>query len=186
MSLDGITRLQRPEKFNPKNPTRHSPVLIQNQIHLQIVGPDESGQIVTKEDKQITGNILTTWGLNHLCELIATGGNASNWIGGMRIGTDNTVISSTDNQLGASTGSIDLTDASDVIDQGNRTLRCVGEFSSNNPAGTASIREIGIFASSNDATTMIAGRELVGGNSAAKGASDSINVTYDFVFNTGS
>jgi hypothetical protein len=164
---------------------RHSPLAIQNRIQIDLVGHDENGRQITKQHVDIEGNIMCTYGLSRIVALLAGGAmDASSWIGGMRIGTDSTAAVSTDNQLGASTGSVDLTDAADVIEAGARTLRCVATFASDNPAGSAQIREIGIFASSNVTTGLVARRDLTGANSVNKGASDSINVSYDLVFVT--
>ena len=77
-----------------------------------------------------------------------------------------------------------LADAADVTEAGARTLRCVATFSSNNPAGAAQIREIGILASSNVTTGLVARKDLTGAQSVNKGASDSIQVSYDIVFTT--
>lgn len=191
--LDGITRPSRRLRdgggritADEINPRKHSPISIQNRVRMQVVGPDESGAIVTKDDKVIeVGNVMATYGLSKLVSFLAGGAmNCSDWIGGMRIGTDSTVAASTDTRLLASTGSVDLTDAADVVEAGARTLRCVATFASDNPAGAASIREIGIYASSNVTTGLVARKDLTGAESVNKGASDSINVSYDVVFTT--
>lgn len=187
--LNGITRRHRggkPQTPADVNPRKHSPLGVQNRVQIEVVGPDEAtGEIVTKQRADMTGNIMATYGLSRLVALLAGGSmDASSWIGGMRIGTDNTGATSTDNSLAASTGSVDLTDAGDVTEAGARTLRCVATFSSNNPAGAASIREIGIFASSNVTTGAVARKDLTGAQSVNKGASDSLNVSYDLVFTT--
>ncbi len=185
--LKGITRpgqsfVQTPADVNPR---KHSPLGIQNRVRLQLVGPNEHGEIVTKQDVTAEGNIMATYGLSRIVALLAGGSmDCSSWIGGMRIGTDITGATSTDNALGASTGSIDLTDAGDVTEAGARTLRCVGTFSSNNPAGAAQIREIGIFGSSNVTSGAVARKDLTGAQSVNKGASDSIQVSYDLIFTT--
>lgn len=183
--LDGITRQGRkPTPF--ANPRRHSPLGIQNRIRLQVVGPDEiTGEQVTKQDVVAEGNIMATYGLSRLVALLAGGSmDASSWIGGMRIGTDTTAATSGDTCLIASTASVDLTDAGDVSEAGARTLRCVATFASSQPAGAAQIREIGIYASSNVTTGIVARKDLTGAESVNKGASDSINVSYDIVFTT--
>lgn len=185
--LDGITRKRRfGVDSSITNPRKHSPLAIQNRIRIQVVGPDEHGNIVTKDDKTIdAGNIMATYGLSRLVALLAGGSmDCSSWIGGMRIGTDNTGAASTDSRLLASTGSVDLTDASDVTEAGARTLRCVATFASDNPAGAASIREIGLYASSNVTTGCVARKDLTGAESVNKGASDAINVSYDVVLTT--
>lgn len=181
--LDGITRpgRYRRQSFEEINPRRHSPLGIQNRIRMQVVGPDGT----VKEDKTVEGNIMATYGLSRLASLLAGGSmNCSDWIGGMRIGTDATGASSNDSRLIASTGSVDLTDASDVTEAGARTLRCVATFASDNPAGAAQIKEIGIYASSNVTTGIVARKDLTGAESVNKGASDQIQVSYDVVFTT--
>ncbi len=187
--LDGLTRPghNRPQSFNDINPRHHAPLRMQNRVRMQVVGPDEvTGEQVTKQDVVAVGNVMCTYGLSRLASLLAGGAmDCSNWIGGMRIGTDNTAATSNDTSLNNSTGSIDLTDAGDVIEAGARTLRCVGTFASDNPAGAAQIREIGIFASSAVTTGLVARKDLTGANSVNKGASDAINVSYDIIFTTG-
>lgn len=187
--LSGITRPNnhraRVRTFEDINPRQHSPLGMQNRIRMQVVGPDENGNIITKEDKVAEGNIMCTYGLSRIVALLAGGSmDASSWIGGMRIGTDTTVATSNDNALVSHVGSVDLTDAGDVIEAGARTLRCVATFASDNPAGAASIREIGIFASSNVTTGCVARKDLTGAESVNKGASDSINVSYDIIWTT--
>lgn len=186
--LNGVTRPNRNrQRLTPDliNPRKHAPLGMQNRVHIQVIGPDEHGDLVTKQDVVAEGNIMATYGLSRIVALLAGGSmDCSSWIGGMRIGTDNTAAASTDSRLLASTGSVDLTDASDVIEAGARTLRCVATFASDNPAGAASIREIGIYASSNVTTGIVARKDLTGAESVNKGASDSINVSYDVVFTT--
>jgi hypothetical protein len=185
--LNGITRPARNygARATLDNPRKHSPMGMQNRVHIQVVGPDENGQIVTKDDKILEGNIMATYGMSKLVSFLAGGAmNASDWIGGMRIGTDNTAAASTDTRLLASTGSVDLTDAGDVTEAGARTLRCIATFASDNPAGAAQIREIGLYASSNVTTGIVARKDLTGAESVNKGASDSIQVSYDVVFTT--
>jgi hypothetical protein len=180
--LRGITRPGRSDCQNP----RHTPAGVMNRARLEVVGPDPvTGELVTKHTGEWAYNVMATYGLSRLVSLLAGGAlNASDWIGGLRIGTDNTAAASTDTRLLASTGSIDLTDAADVIEAGARTLRCVGTFASDNPAGAAQIREIGIYASSNVTTGLVNRIDLTGAQSVNKGASDSINVSVDVVFTT--
>lgn len=188
MKLVGITsrsRYGQSSKTAPSNPGHHAPMGMQNRIRVQVVGPDDDGNRVVKHDRVVEGNIMATYGLSRIVALLAGGSmNASDWIGGMRIGTDNTAAASTDSRLLASTGYVDLTDAADVTEAGARTLRCVATFASDNPAGAAQIREIGLYASSNVTTGIVARRDLTGAESVNKGASDQIQVSYDVVFTT--
>lgn len=179
--LRGITRPGHSEFSNP----RHSPIGIYNRARLQVVGPNERGEIVTKQTGEWAYNVMATYGLSKLVSFMGAGTvTVTDWIGGLRIGTDNTAAASTDTRLLASTGSIDLTDAGDVTEAGARTLRCVGTFASDNPAGAAQIREIGIYASSNVTTGLVNRIDLTGAQSVNKGASDAINVSVDIVFTT--
>lgn len=175
--LEGITRPGGRPTSNP----RHSPLSMHNRLQLEVVGPD--GEVKQRIDH--VHNVMATYGLSRLVALLAGGSmDCSSWIGGMRIGTDNTVAASTDSRLLASTGSVDLTNSGDVIEAGARTLRCVATFASDNPAGAAQIREIGIYASSDVSTGIVNRMDLTGANSVNKGASDSINVSLDIVFTT--
>lgn len=178
--LTGLTR--RPRSGAPVGNPRHSPLSVLNRLRMQVVGPDGA----VKQTVECVHNVMATYGLSRLVSLLAGGSmDCSSWIGGMRIGTDNTGAASTDSRLLASTGSVDLTDAGDVIEAGARTLRCIATFASDNPAGAAQIREIGVYASSNVTTGIVNRMDLTGANSVNKGASDSIQVSMDFVFTTG-
>jgi len=163
------------------NPPPHSPLGFQDRLQIEVAGSD--GEI--KQRAEVYGNILATYGLNRLCELIATGGEASGWAAACRIGTDTTAATSNDTSLNNSTGSVALTGASmDASDQGDRTLRYVMTFASDNPAGAALIREIALYATSNVTTGLIARRDLTGAQSVNKGASDEIRVSWDVLFTT--
>jgi hypothetical protein len=180
--LDGVTRPGRGGEFS--NP-RHTPLAMHNRLQMDVVGPDEHGNLVTKQHVDHVHNVMATYGLSKLVSFLASSSVlVTDWIGGMRIGTDNTAAASTDTRLLASTGSVDLTDTADVIEAGARTLRCVATFASDNPAGAAQIREIGVYSSSNVTTGLVNRIDLTGANSVNKGASDSIQVSLDIVFTT--
>ena len=178
--LRGLTRSHgryAPAPF--QNPPIHSPIGLQDHLTIEQYGP--SGEL--KKRAEVYGNVVATYGLNRLCELCATGGDASDHVAAARIGTDNTAASSNDSRLLASTQSIALSGASmDASDQGNRTLRYVMTFASDGNA--SQIREIAIYASSNVTTGIWARRDLTGAESVNRGASDEIRVSWDFVFTT--
>ena len=180
--LKGITRpygRHTPVPFS--NPREHTPVVLKDHLTMHLVGPD--GKV--KHQTEIIGNVVATYGLNRLCELIATGGEASDLVAAARIGTDNTGATSNDSRLLASTQSIALSGASmDASDQGDRTLRYVMTFASDGNA--SQIREIGVYISSNVTTGIWARRDLTGAESVNRGASDEIRVSWDFVFTTAS
>lgn len=163
-----------------KNPGGHSPAAMQNRLQLEVVGPD--GEVRARREH--IGNVVATFGLNRLCELIATGGEASNLVAAARIGTSTVAESSTHNSLIASTGSVAISGASmDASDQGDRTLRYVMTFASNNPAGAAEIHEVGLFCNSTANSELLARSEL-GTDSVNKGASDEIRISYDCLWTT--
>lgn len=179
--LAGITRRGSSDFSNP----RHTPIGVYNRARLQLVGPDEHGNIVTKHTGDWAQNVMATYGLSKLVSYLGAGTvTVSDWIGGIRIGTDNTAASSTDTCLIASTASLAVTAAGDVTEAGARTLRVVATFASSQPAGAAQIREIGLYASSNVTTGLVNRIDLTGAQSVNKGASDSVNVSIDIVFTT--
>lgn len=178
--LSGLTRKVFGGRKPVSNPGHHNPARMQNRIQVEVVGPD--GKV--KEYHDITGNIMATYGLNNIAELIATGGEASSWCSAGAIGTSTTAASSTQTGLVASTGIVHVSQSSmDASDAGDRTLRYVMTFASNNPAGAAAINEVGIFGTNNATTRMLA-RSVLGTASVNKGASDTINCSYDIVFTT--
>lgn len=187
MSLSGITRQGSSEL---RNPGSHSPVPMQNRVRVEVWGPKnkKKPELVCKAVREHVGNIMATFGLNRLCEIVATSvaydSNTLNWVSAMRIGTHTQAEASGDDTLGASTASINITEASmQASDQGNRTLRYLGTFASNNPAGAAVINEVGLFCNST-AHSGMAARSTLGTDSVNKGASDEIRVSYDIVFTT--
>jgi hypothetical protein len=153
---------------------RNSPLRMKGRVKLRVLGPD--GEI--KEERDWHENICATYGLNWLCERIATGGEASSFVLRMGIGTDNTAAASDQ-------ASLHISDASMVAsDAGNMSLNYQATFASNNPAGTAAIHEVGLFNGADLTGSMIA-RSVLGASSVNKGASDTIQVTHQINFTTG-
>ena len=178
--LEGVTRRRTSGRSAVSNPAGHSPAAFQNRITLEVRGPDNR----LKDRKVIEGNLMMTQGLTTLAKLIATGGEASGWISAGAIGTDTTAANSTQSQLGASTAIVHRSQASCAgSDLGNMTARIAMTFASNNPAGAAAINEVGLFGT-NAATNKMVARTVLGTASVNKGASDSINISYDIVAKT--
>lgn len=160
---------------------KHSPFRAKNRIKIRVVGPDG----VVKQEIDHVENIMNTYGLNYLCERVATGGEASSWVQRMGIGTDSTAANSTQASLLASTASVVIGGGSMVAsDAGNMSLNFQATFASNNPAGTAAIHEVGLFQGTNLTGSMVA-RSVLGASSVNKGASDTIQITHQIVFTTG-
>ncbi len=181
--LDGLTH---PADFEmPTNPTQHAPFKIQNRVRVAVVGPD--GKV--KQQTPWLANIMTTFGLASLASRVGTvsGANANTtteFISAMKIGTGTAAATSNDTSLVASTGSVTMGNASCTKSNlGNRTVEYQATFASNNPAGTAVINEVGIYLNST-AESQIAARTVLGTASVNKGASDTINVSYDTVYTT--
>lgn len=184
--LEGITRIGKSLTFpKPTNPAPHSPLVIQNRVKLQVVGPD--GKV--KEETPWMKNILTTFGLASLASRVGTtsGANANTtteFISAMKIGTGTTAAASTDTALVASTGSVTIGNASFTKSNlAARTVEYQATFASNNPAGAASINEVALHLNST-ADSQAAARSVLGTNSVNKGASDTINVSYQLLFTT--
>lgn len=182
--LDGITQrvlIHKP----PQNPKQHSPVAFQDRLRMQVVDP--KGKI--KEDTDwIYGNILNTFGLASLASMVGSGAgvNASTLVSAMKIGTGTTAETSTDSALVASTASVVITQASlTKTNLGNRTVEYQATFASNNVAGAYVINEVGLYCNSTADSQLLA-RKTLGTASVNKGASDSLNISYDVIFTTSS
>lgn len=180
--LDGLTRPGKsPAEFT--NPVPHSPGGVQNRLRLQVIGPD--GKV--KQTVERYGNIANTFGLASLASMVGSGAgvNASTLVSVMKIGTGSTAATSTDAALVASTGSVVITAASlTKTNLGNRTVEYQATFASNNPAGAAQIQEVGLYCNSTADSQLLARIVLTGAQSVNKGASDSINVSYDTIYTT--
>lgn len=180
--LDGLTRIGR-HGTEFRNPVKHSPVAMQNRVRVAVRGPD--GEV--KEDTGwLYGNILNTFGLASLASMVGSGAgvNASTLCSAMKIGTGTTAETSTDAALVASTGSVVITAASlTKTNLGNRTVEYQATFASNNPAGAATINEVGLYCNSTADSQLLA-RKTLGTASVNKGASDTINVSYDTIYTT--
>ena len=180
--LDGITR---PGHKPLANPTAHSPFRIQNRIKVAVVGPDG----VTKKETPWLSNIMTTFGLASLASRIGTSSGANvntttEFVSAMKIGTGTQAATSSDTSLVASTGSVTIGNASFTkTNAGNRTVSYRATFASDNPAGAAQINEVGLYLNST-AESQCAARSVLGTASVNKGASDTIQVSYDTVYTT--
>lgn len=174
--LIGITR---PGTTPLRNPGSHAPLLLQNRIQAEVVGPD--GAVKHRMDHQ--GNILATHGLNRLIEMLASDTNgASGWCSAMAIGTSTTAAASTQDALVASTQIVHLSQASMVAsDAGARTLQYNATFASNGNA--AAINEVGLFATNNATQNMIA-RSVLGTDSINRGTADEIRISYQIIAGT--
>lgn len=179
INLNGIIR----RGHTPfKNPDPHSPINVGNRVRLRVVGPD--GQI--KAETPWVSNILTTFGLASLASMVGSsaGVNASTLVSAMRIGTGTTAAASTDTSLVASTGAVYITDASlTKTNLAARTVEYQATFASNNPAGAAQINEVALYANSTGDTQVVA-RTVLGTASVNKGASDTMNASYQLRFTT--
>jgi len=182
--LDGLTRPAR-DYAPPANPAPHSPVSIQNQIRLRVVGPD--GKV--KQETPWLSNILTTFGLASLASRVGTvsGANANTtteFVSAMKIGTGTTAATSNDTSLVASTGSVTMGNASlTKSNLANRSVEYQATFASDNPAGAAQMNEVGIYLNST-AESQIAARTVLGTASVNKLASDVIQASYRLSFTT--
>jgi hypothetical protein len=179
--LNGITRNpQAAFSRGVSAPVPHSPVLVQDEILFQVVGRNDG---VVKQQGIIEGNLLVTYGMDALCNLIASGGEASDWVHAHAIGTDSTAAATDDTGLGSSKAFVYLSQASmNVSDLGARTTEYQMTY---DDALAYQIHEIGLFGSNVATASMIARGILTGTNSIDKGTDDIIHMSHRLVFGTG-
>lgn len=166
------------------NPKQHAAPGMRSRTRMRIVGPD--GKV--KQTTPWIENIACTFGLASLASMVGSGAgvNASTLVSAMKIGTGTAAATSNDTSLVASTGSVVITNASlTKTNLGNRTVEYQATFESNNPAGAATIEEIGLYCNSTAESQCAARTVLTGANSVNKGASDVINASYQIIFTTG-
>lgn len=178
--LEGITRRGSCPIRNPSGGSPHSPLRFQNRVSFDVVGPDETGEIVTKQRVRDVENLMVSQGLISLAKLIATVTKAgSSFAQTMAIGTGTTAAATTQTGLTAST---QLCGTFSQSDQGNQTARFLGTFASDGNA--ESIQEIGLFYSNVATASMICRSVLTGTQSINRGGSDQIQVSYDILVTT--
>lgn len=190
--LEGITRLQRRDIpiVNPHSDDKHkSNFKIQGRVKLNVVGPDENGEIITKQQTPWMDNILTTYGLASLASAVGSTAavTASNWIQAIYIGTSATGPTSTDTKLGASTASVTMGNASFTRSNlaGGMTTEYQATFASSNTTGSYTVNEVGLYCNStgNETQNNIAAHATLA-TQVVKGASDVIQLSYDIIFTT--
>lgn len=171
MSLQGITRPGRRESAPVTNPGRHSPVSMQNRITIHRV---RKGKVIDSQVQE--GNIMVSYGLNRLTEMLATGGDGTTYARTLAIGTTATAPATNDTGLA---NSKQLCGTFNRSDQGERTVRYLGTFASNDGAST--IREVGLFVTNQATASMIARATFADINRANE---DEIRVSYDLIATT--
>lgn len=177
-SLAGITR---PGWTEPRNPGEHVPCPMRNRIILEKHSPDGTVSRTIRD-----GNIMTTYGLNNLAELIASGTQAysatNGWVRVMAVGTGTTAAASTDVTLANSTASVHISAASMVAsDAGARTLQYNATF---DDANAYTINEVGLFGTDTAAGSGVARTVLAASDQVVKGTGDTVNVSYQVIFTT--
>jgi hypothetical protein len=193
--LEGLTRvptrqipLTNPRgRANPDKPPEAA-VTIKGRARFEVVGPDDNGEIVTKQSTPWYDNILTTYGLASIASAVGSSAavTASNWIEAIYIGTSTTAAASTDSSLGASTASLTIGNASFTkTNTGAMTVEYQATFASNNTTGSYTIGEIGLYCNStgNETQNHMAAHAILS-TIVVKGASDVVNVSYDIIFTT--
>jgi hypothetical protein len=129
------------------------------------------------------GNVLCTWGLNHMVEELSRGTDAYDgqaYINVMAIATGTVAPASDDDAL---TGSTDtpatLSGASLVMsDGGARTLEARGTF---DDAAAYTAGSVGLFGSNSAAASAVALNTFT---EVSKQSADTINVTYQVIMGT--
>lgn len=160
------------------NPARHCPLTIQNRIRYR-VRDRLTGEV--KQEGMVEGNVLTTFGLNNLGERMVTGGDASDLVHMMAVGTQTTAEASDNSGLYAGTNSVYLSQASMAVsDKGAMTV----EFQATFDDGSAyEIHEVGLMGTNLMANSLVA-RAMVGTDSINKGVSDEVHYSYQVIIGT--
>lgn len=176
--LDGITR-GRLGSTPLNNPANHSPLKVQNRILGEVWGPQHpGGEPVLKQRFEKTGNIMATYGLNRLVEMmVSDAGGASAFANYMAIGTHSLAESSTHNRLSASTQQVTVSRS----DKGNLTAEYQATFASDGNA--SEIHEVGLFQTSQATASMIA-RSVLGTDSINRGTADELRISYQVIAGT--
>lgn len=194
--LEGLTRQPRqlipvvnPPGRDKQNPdTQHSPITVQNRVRARVVGPNEHGELVTKQETPWTDNILTTYGLASMASAVGSSAavTASFWVQAIYIGTSATAPTSSDSSLGASTASVTMGNASFTkTNTGNMTVEYQATFASSNTAGAYTINEVGLYCNStgNETQNHLAAHATLATN-VVKGASDVVQISYQIIWTT--
>lgn len=188
-SLEGITRpLRSPVPItNPKSDPR-TPLYIKGRVRARVVGPDENGNLVTKQETPWFSNVLTTYGLASMASAVGSSAavTASNWIQAFYIGTSSTAPTSSDTSLGASTASLTIGNASFTkTNTGNMTVEYQATFASSNTSGAYTISEFGLYCNStgNETQNHLAAHATLATN-VVKGASDVLQASYQIIWTT--
>ena len=176
--LDGITR---PGYSDPINPGEHVPCPMRNRVIVERHTPNGEVHRVIRD-----GNIMTTYGLNNLAELVASGTQAysasNGWVRVMAVGTGDAAAASTDVTLANSTASLHISAASMVAsDAGNRTLQFNATFDDGN---AYTIKEVGLFGTNDASGSAVARTVLAASDQVVKGTGDTVNVSYQVIFTT--
>jgi hypothetical protein len=174
--LDCITPGRR--RGGAGNPAPHSPLAIQNQV-IYKVRDRESGEI--KQEGVLEGNVMCTWGMNNLGERMVTGGDASDLVQMLAVGTHTQAEASDNTGLYAGTNSVYLSQASMAVsDLGNMTV----EFQATiDDASAYQLHEVGLMGTNLMNNSLVA-RKMLGTDSINKGTGDEVNLSHRVVLAT--
>lgn len=174
--LDGISR-----RGNPAEP--HSPLGVQNRVLMDVFGPDEDGEIVCKQSVVHEGNILLTYGLNRLAEMLASdAGGASAWMNYIGLGSATQVANSTYSGILSTFGTGTAGGATHArSDGGARTAEFQATFSDTDNART--IEEVALC-QTNTYDASGGARSVLDTDSVGKGTGDTVNISYQFIAGT--
>jgi hypothetical protein len=146
--------------------------------------PDHPVQRTERE-----GNIAVTYGLNNLAERLVSASAAfsdqttKGWCQAMAVGTDSSPAPSfTGDTLNSSQTFVLLSAASMAVsDAGARTLEYQATF---DDASAYLIAEVGLFGTQNASGSMIAHSTLAATDQVNKGTGDTVNISYQLIFDS--
>lgn len=175
--LDGVVR-----RAEPAEP--HSPLGVQNRVLLDVFGPNEDGNVVCKQSVVHEGNILLTYGLNRLVEMLASdAGGGSAWMNYIGLGSATQAANSTYSGILSTFGTGTVGGATHSrSDKGARTAEFQATFSdTDNPR---SIQEVALC-QTNTYDASGGARSVLGTDSVVKASGDTVNISYQFIAGTG-
>jgi hypothetical protein len=159
---------------------------MQNRVVLEKFTPESPDKPVHRSVRE--GNLAVTWGLNNMVERLVTAtaafSNLTNgWVNAMAVGTVSTAPTFTGDALNSLTTKVVLQSTAEmsISDAGPRTVEYQGTF---DDGGAYVIKEVGLFGNAAADQDMIAHSTLAATDQVNKGTADTVNISYQLIFDS--
>lgn len=150
---------------------------------MEVWGPKDKGSSpVLKKSIYHEGNVLLTYGLDRLTDMLQSGGDASSWMNYIGVGSGTQAADSTQSGILSTfgTGTIGGATAS-RSNLGARTVQYQATFTDTDNART--IEEVALC-QTNTYNASGGARSVLGTDSVGKGVNDTVNISYDVIAGT--